>query len=157
GVAIGIRSQVAWLTLPLLSWRFVTGLTPDNRRRPVVWGQTRYIAAVAAGVLTWLIPLIALTGGPRAYWRALSAQGEEDLGGIRMLWTTPTLRQLADALYFAFVAPWATWPIAAAVLAAAALGAAALLRDDRRVLTVIAVASGPYLAFDILFQETFTI
>jgi hypothetical protein len=99
---------------------------------------------------------LILTGGPAAYWRALSSQGAEDLTGVRMLSLAPTVRNLADDLYYAFVAPWAAWPIAAVVLVFALLGAAALLRRDRRAFFTIAVAFGPYFLFDLLFQEFVT-
>lgn len=155
--AVGLRSQVAVLTLPLLiatgfgirGSGFVSRRTTHDARR------TALVAYVAGG-LAWAIPLVVLTGGPRAYWHVLFDQGAEDLSGIRMLWTTPTMRELVDALYYAFVAPWATWPLATAVLLLAAIGVVELWRRDSRALTLIAIAFGPYLVFDILFQETFT-
>jgi hypothetical protein len=101
--------------------------------------------------------LIAFSGGPTAYWHALFDQGAEDLSGIRMLWTSPTPRTLAEALYYAFVAPWAVWTLAAAILALAAAGAAILWRRQRSSLTMVAWAFLPYLLFDIVFQETFTV
>jgi hypothetical protein len=149
GLASGIRSQVAWLTLPLL---IVRGLWGSR-----TWGLTKWgLGGFSAGVLLWFVPLVAITGGPAAYWRALSNQGSEDFGNISMLWTTHTARAAADALYFRFVAPWASSPIAALMLALAAIGLVALARRNRRALLVLAAAFGPYLVFDLLFQETFT-
>jgi hypothetical protein len=153
GLATGIRSQVFWLTAPLLTWKFAR----DDRRvdeRPPMWMAA---SAFAVGVLLWLIPLIAVSGGAAAYWTALSSQGGEDFGGIQMLWTTPTLRTLRDALFYAFVAPWAVWPAATVVLAACATGLVVCWRNDRRSGEILAVAFVPYLLFDVLFQETFTI
>jgi hypothetical protein len=109
-----------------------------------------------AGVAFWFVPLVAITGGPRAYWHALVDQGAEDFGNIQMLWTTHNARAVADALYFAFVAPWAAWPLAAIVLACAAVGGVWSLWYSRRALVVLGVAFGPYLALDLLFQEAFT-
>jgi len=140
GLATGIRSQVAWLTVPLLLAR----------------GLGSPAAAFLAGVLAWAIPLVLLTGGPVGYWHALFDQGAEDLGNIQMLWTRHGLRDIADALYYAFVAPWAAWPLAAVVLVCAGLGIVWLWRHERRALAVLAIAFGPYLIFDMLFQETFT-
>lgn len=148
GVAAGIRSQVFWLTVPLLVWRAL------ERQRPRRFGVLA--SAFAAGVLMWLVPLAMLTGGPGGYWRAVSNQGAEDLSGIRMLWTTPTARTLMEALYFACVAPWATWPVAALVLVFAAIGVWRLRHEGRRALMLVAFAFGPYFLFDLLFQETFT-
>src|SRR5205085_4837932 len=110
----------------------------------------------AAGVAAWFIPLVAISGGPAAYWRALSNQGAEDLGNITMLWTRHDLRTVADALYYALVAPWATWAVAAIVLVCAAAGIASLWRANRTALALVVVAFGPYFVFDLLFQETFT-
>ena len=60
------------------------------------------------------------------------------------------------ALYYAFVAPWAVWPIAVVVLTSTGVGIVRLAVRERRTLIVLAVAFGPYLVFDLLFQETFT-
>jgi hypothetical protein len=151
GLAIGIRSQVAWLTLPLLLLAGVRYRTARRARFGVL-----ALAAFAAGVAVWAVPLVVLTGGPSAYWHALFDQGAEDLTGIQMLWTTPTPRQLLLALYYAFVAPWGLWQLASGVLAFAAAGLAMMYRTARPSLLLLAVAFGPYLVFDILFQETFT-
>ena len=151
GVAMGLRSQVAWLTVPVLLYTCTR--QPAGRRAPVA---LMALAALAAGVAVWAIPLVTLTGGPSAYWVALFNQGAEDLSGIQMLWTRPTTRQLQIALHYAFVAPWATWPMAEAVLIAAIAGAIVLAWRDRSVLASLAVAFGPYFVFDLLFQETFT-
>jgi len=102
------------------------------------------------------VPLLVVSGGPLAYWRALFNQGAEDLGNIQMLWTAHGARDLADALYFAFVAPWAAWPVASVVLVCAAVGAASSYRHGRGALFAIAAGFGPYFVFDLLFQETFT-
>ena len=150
---MGIRSQVFWLTTPLLVWAIVRRRGPAREGYPRATGAG---IAYAAGTLLWLVPLVAMSGGPGAYWQALFNQGSEDLTGIRMLWTTPTARELADALYYALAAPWAVWPAAAVVLVSAAVGAIALSRTDRRGFEILAAAFVPYLLFDILFQETFT-
>jgi hypothetical protein len=73
-----------------------------------------------------------------------------------MLWTIATPRELLRALYFAFVAPWAVWPIALPMLLFAAAGVRAVYRSARPSLWVLVVAFGPYFVFDVLFQETFT-
>ena len=150
-LAIGIRSQAAWLTLPLL---ILVILRVPFAQRGRVAGAA--VVAFIAGCAVWAVPLVALTGGPAAYWRAVFDQGAEDLTGIQMLWTTPTVRQFASALYYALVAPWAVWQMAAAMLAAAAVGAALLLWRSRDAFVILAVAFAPYLVFDLLFQETFT-
>jgi hypothetical protein len=151
GLATGIRSQVAWLTVPLILLT-IARRRPDGRSRTAAGAAAAFIA----GALVWGIPLVMLTGGPAAYWLALAGQGAEDLTGITMLWTKPTARQLASALYYAFIAPWAIWQIAAAVLILAAFGVARTWREARSALWTLAAAFVPYLCFDLVFQETFT-
>jgi hypothetical protein len=150
-VTIGIRSQVAWLTLPLLLyvlWR----RPPADRLRTIAAAIPVFIA----GCAVWAVPLVVLNGGPAAYARAVFSQGAEDLTGVQMLWTTPTARQLARSIYFAFIAPWAAWQVAIAVLVAASAGVFLLARRAPRTLAVLTVAFGPYLLLDLLFQETVT-
>src|SRR5262249_53457464 len=75
---------------------------------------------------------------------------------ISMLWTTHNVRAAVDALYYRTIAPWATWPVAALMLALAAVGALRLMLRDRAALATLVVAFAPYAIFDLLFQETFT-
>jgi len=168
GLASGIRSQVAWLTLPLLMFQGLraqsSGLRAEGsgRRRKGASGALGLqplalsLSLFAAGIFVWFIPLVIISGGPAAYWHALFGQGAEDLGNIQMLWTRHGLRDVLAALYYAFVAPWAAWPIAAVLLTSAAAGIVRLAVRERQTLIVLAAAFGPYLVFDLLFQETFT-
>jgi hypothetical protein len=182
GLAAGLRSQVVWLTVPLLIVKLLAargwllagrGLPParehlapgneqlatSNEQRATSNEQRATAPALAAfvgGLLLWFIPLVIVTGGPAAYWRALFAQGAEDFGNIQMLWNVHGARDVLDALYFAFIAPWATWPVAAVVLVCAALGVVWSYRRRRHGLIALAAAFGPYLLFDLVFQEAFT-
>jgi hypothetical protein len=192
GVATGIRSQVAWLTMPLLivrglgdwgvgglrkyevrstksevrSTKSEVGNPQSAIRNPqsvapqspgsLVPPLVSSLLWFSCGVLSWFVPLVIVTGGPAAYWHALSNQGAEDFGNISMLWTTHNLRAVADAAYFRFVAPWGTVPVAVLMLALAVAGVAVLVRRNRGALFALATAFGPYLLFDLLFQETFT-
>ena len=172
GLGAGLRSQVVWLTLPLLilkglgagSW-WLSNATAGPKgparqvdaRRPGPFGPGfAVLAAFLVGIAVWFIPLVIVTGGPTAYWRALMNQGAEDLGNIQMLWTMHRVSDVRDALYYAFVSPWAAWPLAGAVLACVVLGLWRLARLQRSALFVLTIAFGPYLLFDLLFQETFT-
>jgi hypothetical protein len=171
GLAAGIRSQVVWLTVPLLiflqvyrghlrarlRWPAVASAKAEGRgdRSRVVQGL-EMLAAYACGVLVWAVPLIVLSGGPAQYLRALSRQGTEDFTGVRMLLTSPTARELVNAVYYSFVAPWGTSTIAVPVLLLAVVGAVALVRAHKRAALLLAAAFGPYLIFHVVFQETFT-
>jgi hypothetical protein len=182
GLGAGIRSQVVWLTVPLLIFlRFYHGghgglsATPGANSRedppPVsplgedpqdfpsassVMQSVKLLAAYACGILVWAVPLILLSGGPAQYLRALSRQGSEDFSGVRMLLTSHTAREVVNAFYYSFVAPWGTWSIAAPVLLLAVAGGVALLRAHTRAALLLAAAFGPYLIFHMVFQETFT-
>jgi hypothetical protein len=147
-VAVGIRSQVAWLTIPLL----VLVIARRHGKGGFLWP----IVAFLAGGLAWGIPLVVLTGGPATYRRALFNQGSEDLSNIVMLWTTRTPRELASALYYAFLAAWAVPAVAAIILALSVLGIIHAFRRRPAALVTLGVAFGPYLLFDLVFQETIT-
>jgi len=158
GFAAGLRSQVLWLTVPLFAWRVVQvrragSFRPGEHDRIAV-GEI--VLAFVAGIAAWAIPLVALTGGPAGYWRAVFNQGAEDLSGVEMLWTTRTPRQLLVALNAALIAPWAGPWIAAMVFVLAVVGALRLSRSNRPALTTLVVAFGPYAVFDLLFQESVT-
>ena len=94
--AAGIRSQVVWLTLPLLVFA-VLRLPRAERLR----GAARAAGAYVLGGLAWAVPLVLISGGPSAYLRLFYSQGAEDLTGVTMLATTPTIRQLARAVQYA--------------------------------------------------------
>ena len=149
GLALGLRVQTMWLTLPLLALALI-----EQRRAGIVWLMTRPIAALAAGVVAWAIPLLALSGGIDGYLRALGTQADEDFAWVNMVWLNPTPRRLAFALYETFVLPWASIPLAVVVAAAAIAGALVLLVRERRVLLLLLLAFAPYTLFHLLFQET---
>jgi hypothetical protein len=150
GAAVGVRSQAVWLTVPLLLfawWR----MREDRARAGLVSA-----AGYSAGVLIWAVPLIALSGGVSGYLRALGTQGAEDFAGVAMLATQPSLRLLASALYYTFLAPWATWWLGVAMLLAALAGLGWSLARNRPAVSVLLVLFGPYAVFHLLFQETVT-
>lgn len=152
GLAIGIRSQSAWLTLPLMVWAFWRARTFGGGR--VVAPP---MAALVAGVLVWLVPVLVLTHGISGYLAALGSQAGEDFAWVNMLWGDPTPRHLAFALFQTFVLPWASIPVAVVVLVAAVGGVVVLLLRAPQTLAVVLLAFAPYVAFDLLFQETVTI
>jgi hypothetical protein len=145
GLSIGIRSQMAILTLPLLALALVR-----SRQRVAL------VLALGAGIAVWAVPLVLLTGGPGGYLQALGSQAGEDFSGVVMLWTNPTPRVAFAAALHTFVHPWDS-PLLAGVVAALAMAGAALLAvRSPRVLGLVALTFGPYAIFHLLFQETFT-
>lgn len=148
-LAFGFRSQGAWLTVPLLALA-VFDRTGRGAGAALV-GSTVWFAA---GTLLWLVPLVVASGGPDAYYAALTGQAGEDWTGVDLLGTNFTARRLAFSLYDTFIRHWAGvgWLMAAS----AALGAIVLLRRGRRALAVLVAAYVPYAIFHLAFQETFT-
>ena len=116
----------------------------------------RCAAAFAIGVLAWAVPLVVLTGGPAAYWRAVFNQGNEDLTNIVMLWTTHTPREIELAAVPGVRRAMGLTAVAAVVLVLATLGIFRSLRRRSPALIALAIAFGPYLLFDLVFQETIT-
>ena len=151
GLAAGIRSQVVWLTVPLLLL-----VVARNRGAWRLDAALSIAGAYVAGVLTWAAPLLALSGGPSGYWNAVAFQGGADLSGVTMLWTNPTPRQVLATVEYHLLHPWGWWPLAAAVLMCAAWGGIRLLVNAPRAGLTLATMFGPYAIFDMLFQETVT-
>jgi hypothetical protein len=149
GVAAGVRVQAAALTLPLL---VVVLISVRRRHGPrIVAGS---LIALAAGVLLWAVPLVTASGGIDGYLQALGTQAGEDFVGVDMLWSNPTPRRLAFALFETFVQPWHSMGLFIFIAVAAALGAIASVLRHRTALLMMAVAFGPYAIFHLLLQDT---
>jgi len=148
-IAIGVRSQATWLTVPLLAAAIVT-----RRRREALAALAGCSVWFTGGVMLWLVPLVLASGGPSKYLAAFANQAGEDWSGVDLLATHPTPRKLAFALYETCVIHWAG--LGWLVLAAAALGTGLMLLRRRRGLLVLTVAFAPYALFHLGFQETFT-
>ena len=152
GLAIGLRTQTAWLTLPLLIL-----VIADRAGRSAAAAIVGSAVTFTAGVLCWALPLVIVSGGPAAYWKAIASQAGEDLEGVDMLLTsTRPLWRLAMNLLQTFVLPWGPLPLAVVVLTLAALGIVVLLRRDRRGLVLLAGAAAPYAIFHLVWQENVT-
>jgi hypothetical protein len=150
GLALGLRSQIVWLTLPLLALAIVR--LPRAER----WvGLARAAGALVVGALVWAIPLLIISG-PATYLRTFWNQGAEDLGGVAMLATTHSVSLLVSTLRNQLIAPWGYWQAGAAVVVLAILGFVLMIWRDRPALTTLVACFGPYLVFDLLFQEAIT-
>lgn len=163
GLAIGLRTQTLWLTAPLLLTVLV--LQPREGR---VRRAAQAMGMAVLGSLVWAVPLVVATGGLGAYLAALGSQAADDFAFVDMVYTNPTLRALALALYRTSVLPWGVDLRAAgtgavaqvfvgAILVVAVAGAVRLLVTNRRQLGLLAVTFVPYLAFHLLLQETITV
>jgi len=151
GFAIGVRSQTAALTLPLLALALVWP-------RPGLGARTGVSVVIAGvlGVVSWAIPLIVASGGPTQYLHALGAQAGEDFSGVVMLWTHRTPRVAVSALLNTFVWPWSWW-IGIVVCVLAGIGIVRIALRSSSALIVLAVAFAPYAVFHLLFHETDTV
>jgi hypothetical protein len=148
-VAIGVRSQTMWLTLPLL-----LVVLFDRVGRGVAGALLGGGVMFAAGGLLWGIPLLIASGGLNAYLAALGTQAGEDFTSGEMLYTNPNPRAAAFALLRTFVYPWDATPLAVVVLVLALAGVVQVLLRDRRSLAPLIALSLPYLIFHLLFQDT---
>ncbi len=149
GLAIGIRSQIALLTVPALALALATDLwlpPVPARTQPGAPARSRSVrvavgalGAFAIGVLAWAIPFVVASGGTSAYLHTLAAQAGEDFSGVVMLWTHPTDTRLAlHALVNTFIWPWDWW-LGLAVCVLAAAGAAPAEGLPARALPVAAI------------------
>jgi len=147
GLAIGIRSQTAVLTLPFLAYVLLARRSAAS----TVWAA----AAFAAGLLAWGVPMLIASGGVSSYLHALTFQAGADFEGVVMLWTHHTKRDVLNALLNTFVWPW-DWRVGIGVCVLAAIGAARLAWRSPRAVVALLAAFGPYAVFHLLFQETVT-
>ncbi len=148
-LAIGVRSQTVWLTLPLM-----LVVLFDRIGRGVAGALIGAGTMFAAGGLVWGVPLLIASGGLNAYLAALGSQAGEDFTSGEMLYTNPNPRAAAFALLRTFVYPWDATPLAAVILVLAVAGVVQLLLRDRRSIAPVMALSIPYLAFHLLFQDT---
>jgi hypothetical protein len=152
GLAIGIRSQTALLTFPLLLLALVlprSGLSARNRVAALV--------ASVVGVVVWGVPLIVASGGLSDYARALGSQAGEDFSGVVMLWTTRTKAAAVDAVMYSFLWPWGGLIAGVVVIVAALAGGIRILWTRPRALGLLILGYAPYAVFHLLFQEVITV
>lgn len=147
GLAVGIRSQTAVLTLPFLAYQTLLRRTPS--------AAIGVVAAFAAGAVAWGIPLVVASGGLGSYLHALNFQAGADFEGVVMLWTHHTKHDIAMAVLNTFVWPWDWWT-GLAVCVLAVVGLVRVAWRSPRAAVALAVLFAPYAAFHLLFQETVT-
>ena len=148
-LGIGMRSQTAWLTVPLLVLVLF-----DRVGRGVAGAMIGGGVMFIAGGLAWGVPLVVASGGLNAYLAALGTQAGEDFSAGEMLYLSPTPRAAAFAMLRTFVHPWDSTVLAGVILVLAACGLLQLLLRDRRALVATLSLSVPYLIFHLVFQDT---
>ena len=148
-VSIGMRSQCAWLTVPLLML-----VLADRIGRGVAGALLGSAMTFTIGGLLWGIPLLVASGGPAAYLAALGAQAGGDFTSGEMLYQTPTPRVAAFALLRTFVGPWDSTALAVVVLTLALAGLLQVAMRDRRALAAVIALAAPYFLFHFTFQDT---
>ena len=149
GLAIGVRSQVVWLAIPLL---LVVLLTRAGRGAAgALLGAS---ITLTFGVLLWAVPLVVASGGVGGYLAAVSVQAGEDFTDVGMLLFNPSPRRVAFALIDTFVGPWhAPW-LGWTMVALGLVGVWAMLVQNRRGLLALLVAFVPYGVFHLAFHDT---
>jgi hypothetical protein len=150
-LAVGARSQGLWLVAPILVLALI-----GRRGSGALRAQLGALACAGLASLTWLVPLVAASGGLDGYLATLADQAGEDFAGVEMLWTTRSGRVAALALRYTLVDVWGPMPVAVVLLLAVASGMVALMLRSVPALLVAAVLWVPYLVFHLLFQETVT-
>jgi hypothetical protein len=148
GLAIGIRSQTVWLTVPLLAFCGYR-LWQTHRARVGAMG-----VAFVIGVLIWGVPLLMASGGIAGYAAAFQSQAAEHWRDDVILATSPTPARFARAVNATFGSPFADGRVAIGAIAFALIGMAVTLRRGREGAMWIAALYGPYLLFHLIFQET---
>jgi hypothetical protein len=110
-ISIGVRSQTAWFTVPLLLLVLL-----DRIGRGVAGAILGSAISFTVGGLAWAVPLVVASGGLSAYLAALGSQAGEDFAAGDMLYLNPTPRSAAFALVRTFVHPWDSTALAIVVL-----------------------------------------
>ena len=92
GFVIGMRSQTAWVTMPVLiavAWMHAT-------REPARRAQSLAMVALAftVGAALWAVPLLISSGGLNSYLASLSVQGSLDFSDSDMLIRQPSVGRL---------------------------------------------------------------
>lgn len=151
GLALGLRSQTGWVTMPALVLAVVRQIRANRgaEGHPIAAAT----AAFPVGVLLWALPLLLASGGVSAYLSALTAQADEDFAHVDMLIANLTPRRVVQSLVLTFAYPWANKYLALFVIGMATLGALAMAVRSRQAFLWLATASAPYAVFHLLYQD----
>src|SRR5687767_8741277 len=151
GLAVGMRTQTIWLTLPLLA-----AVLLDRTGRGGAGALLGSAMTFSIGVLAWAIPLVIASGGLAAYRAAFAGQTAEQFTGLDIFLSTPTPRRMAIGIIATLVGPWAVAPLGWIVIAVAIAGLAMLIWRAPQSAVLLLVAYVPYAVFHLIVQETYS-
>ena len=148
GLAIGVRTQTAWLTLPLLALVLI-----DRAGRGAAGAILGSAMTFSIGVVAWALPMLVASGGFIRYREAFAGQSAEQFHGLDIFLSNPTPRRMALGTIAALVEPWSLPPLGWAVVAVAFAGFLNLLWRLPRAAILLIVAFVPYAVFHLIVQE----
>ena len=151
GLAVGMRTQTVWLTLPLLGLVLI-----DRTGRGGAGALLGSAMTFSIGFLAWAVPLVIASGGLGEYRAAFSGQAAEQFTGLDIFLSNPTPRRMALGFIAALVVPWAATPLGWIVVAIAMAGLALLVWRAPQAAVLLLVASMPYAVFHLIVQEPLT-
>jgi hypothetical protein len=151
GLAVGMRTQTVWLTLPLLGMVLL-----DRAGRGAAGALLGSAMTFSIGVLAWAIPLLVASGGLAAYRAAFAGQAAEQFTGLDIFLSNPTPRRMALGIIAALVGPWAVAPLGWIVVLIAVAGFAVLAWRAPYAAALVFVAYAPYTIFHLIVQESYS-
>ena len=151
GLAVGVRTQTIWLTLPLLALVLL-----DRAGRGAAGALLGSAMTFSIGVLAWAIPLIIASGGLGQYRAAFAGQAAEQFTGLDIFLSNPTPRRMAIGMIATLVGPWAVAPLGWIVVAVAIAGLALLVWRAPQAAVLLLVAYVPYAVFHLIVQEAYS-
>lgn len=146
GLAGGVRIQTLLLTCPILMF----GCVRDRSR------ALGTLAALAAGTLVWLLPMLLTLGGVAPLVDAFVPVFGDVLAfeSVASRWN---VRAVALAGIDVFVTPWHSAILAAVMLMLACAGFVYLARVNRAALAIVLVLFVPYAGYHLLVQDVQTV
>lgn len=151
GLAVGMRTQTIWLTLPMLA-----AVLLDRTGRGGAGALLGSAMTFSIGVLAWAIPLIIASGGVTQYRAAFAGQAAEQFTGLDIFLSNPTPRRMALGIIASLVAPWAVPPLGWIVVIIAIVGLAVLVWRAPQSAVLLLVAFVPYAIFHLIVQESYS-
>jgi hypothetical protein len=151
GLAVGVRTQTIWLTLPLLAMVLL-----DRAGRGGAGALLGSAMTFTIGVLVWAIPLIVASGGIGQYRAAFAGQAAEQFTGLDIFLSNPTPRRMALGIIATLVGPWSFAPLGWIVVALAIVGFGLLVWRAPASTVLLLVAFLPYSLFHLIVQEAYS-